>query len=78
MKKKNYKVLLSYCTVLRFFCLFFLKGTVWGVVGHEHQCAFFCVFFEKVLWEGGRRGWGGVATHHTPEQSQNRRLIETG
>lgn len=43
-KNKTTKVLLSYCTVLRFF---FLKGTVWGVVGHKHQCAFFCVFLRR-------------------------------
>lgn len=42
------------------------KCTVWGVVGHKHQCAFFCVFFDKVL---GRKGL--IATSHTPEQSQN-------
>lgn len=32
----------------------FLNGTVWGVVGHKHQCAFFCDFFSpEGIGEGG-------------------------
>lgn len=46
----------------------FLNGTLWGVVGHKHQCAF-CVFFVflKVLREGGV-----LVTRHTPVQSERR------
>lgn len=43
-----------------FFLFLFLKGTVWGVVGHEHQCAFFLCIFEKVL---GREGLPQRVTH---------------
>lgn len=53
-----------------FFVCFFLKGTVWGVVGREHQCAFFCVFSEKVWWGWGGP-WGAGGSQHVPHVSSN-------
>lgn len=73
MKKKKLQSTpeLLYSIEIFFVCFFFLKGTVWGVVGHEHQCAFFCVFFEKVL-----RGGGGGEGISTQTFNRNRRRKE--
>lgn len=50
VKKITKKILLSYCTVLTFFCKRVQYG---GGVGLEHQRAFFCVFLGTGFRDGG-------------------------
>ncbi len=47
LNKKTKKILQKYSWATVQYWDFFLKGTVWGVVGHKHQCAFFCVFLTR-------------------------------